>query len=513
MNETQCDVLIISVPYCEPLPLVAPVLLASCLEQNGISARGIDFNIEFLHEFANKNYWPELKNFLTMGHLVNDRLPRKAFREIMTWSRRFLKHAIDRHTPKVIGLSIFTSESLDFGLVLSYLLRRYHPDIKIVAGGKGLEVRGADGIYHYETWHQNNIADLIVVGDAEFTLADSLRENRKGLVYAERQSKKHLDLIPLPQWQHYELSAYVDFAHQHGNDIRTMEPYLAVTASKGCVRQCTFCDVQDFWPQYIYRDPVRVAQEIIHNYRATGIKNFRFTDNLINGSVSNYRTMNQHLVDEIPDTIRYRGYAIFRGRDQMPAEDFELAAKAGCELWHVGVESGSEKIRYEMRKKFDNQDLDWSANQLVQHNIQQAWLLMVGYPSETHADFEQTCELLRRYQRWAAGKQVLIQITPTFSMLPNSPLLKDLELAQYYGIEHLQNTDSSINRFWTSSRYPDNDFPTRSSRFKKLVQLTQDLGYTFGQGMPIQKWLSEIENLDRIYAEKHAKVFAIRQIA
>lgn len=513
MIQDHKKVLILSVPYCEPLPLVAPVLLASCLEQSGIPARGVDLNIEFLNAFADKPYWPQLKNFLTMGHLVEDRLPKNTFRDIMSWTRRFLRQLVEKHQPTMVGLSIFTSESLDFGLILSYLIRRHHPGIKIIAGGKGLEVRGSDGIYHYETWIQNSVADLIIVGDAEFTLIDSVRNDRTGLVHAEKQNKDHLDLVPLPQWQDYELESYVDFAHRHGNDIRTMEPYLAVTASKGCVRQCTFCDVQDFWPKYIYRDPVKVAKEIIHNYRSTGIKNFRFTDNLINGSVSNYRIMNQYLADHIAETIRYRGYAIFRGRDQMPAEDFKLAARAGCELWHIGVESGSEKIRYEMRKKFDNQDLDWSANQLVQNNIQQAWLLMVGYPSETQRDFEDTCDLLRRYQRWAPGKKVLVQITPTFSMLPNSPLLKDLELAQYYGIEHLQNTDSSINRFWTSSKYPDNDFPTRSSRFKKLVQLTQDLGYTFGQGMPIQKWLSEIENLDRIYEEKHAKVFAIRQIA
>lgn len=513
MHETR-QVLILSVPYCEAHPLVAPVLLAGCLEQAGISAKGIDFNIDFLHEFVDRPYWPDLKNFFVMGHLDNASLPAQCYREVMSYTRRYLANVIQKYQPKYIGLSVFTSESLDFALTMSYLIRRYWPDIKIMAGGKGLEVSSPQGTPHYQTWHKNMIADIIIVGDSEIEIIDTICEGKQGLIMAKKQTKHDMDQIPLAKWQDYDLESYSRFTRMHRPDVKQTEPYLAVTASKGCVRKCSFCDVASFWPEYMFRDPVRVAEEIIHNHRATGIKHFKFTDNLINGSIPAYRIMNQHIIDVLGDRkIKYDGYAIVRGKNHMPAEDFEIAGRAGCWIWHVGIESGSEKVRNDMRKKFTNDDLDWTAEQLITNKIIQNWLMIVGYPTETELDFKDTKELIKRYQHVAPTGLIKIQVTPTFMLLPNSPLLSDPALNHEYGLEQALHQTQGSNRFWISSRNPENDWPTRSRRWKELMALVQDLGYEWGYGMPVKKWTDEVENLDRIYRENVSKVIPIYQYA
>lgn len=503
-------VVFLSVPYCEPYPMVAPVLLSACLNQAGISAMGVDFNIHFVKEFHNRPWYPDLKNFLAMGHLVNVNIGASAMREVYRFTRKFLQDLHRQHNPEYIGLSIFTSESLDFGLVLCYMLRKYFPNTKIIAGGKGLEVNYmAAGKKHYHYWAENTIADLIVIGDAESEIIHSIQQHKTGLITSPPQSKTDLDLIPIPEWHNYDLKLYSELSHTRDQQSVDLEPYMAVTASKGCVRKCTFCDVADFWPEFIYRDPVHVADEIIHNYRHTGIKYFQFTDNLINGSISNYRAMNQRLVDKIPSTIRYEGYAIFRGKNQMPEDDFRLAALAGCVSWSVGVESGSEKIRHDMKKKFTNDDIDWSVNTLYKYDISQDWLLIVGYPSETEADFEETKKLLRRYAHLAPSHKIKIGITPTFALLSNSPLLTDKNMSVEYGLDHNAH-DPLSQKFWTSSRYLDNNYPTRSRRWKQLVGLCEELGYQFQSGMPIDKWRSEIASLDQIYNDQKTPVFSIR---
>lgn len=502
-------VAIISVPYCEPYPMVAPVLLSACLNQAGISAIGIDFNAKFIAEFCNRPYYSDLKNFLCLGHLANSQLNSCMFREVYKFTKRFLQDLHREHNPEYVGLSIFTSESLDFGLILSYMLRRYFPKTKILAGGKGLEVDHQPNLTHYQRWADNGIADLVIIGDAESSVISSIREDKKGLVISAPQTKEDLDLIPVAAWDNYDLEFYSQLPTVQNQHYPNAEPYMTVTGSKGCVRKCTFCDVASFWPDFIYRDPIKVANEIIHNYEHTGIKNFHFTDSLINGSISNYRKMNQHLVEKIPATIKYQGYAIFRGRSQMPDDDFRLAAQAGCELWRIGVESGSEKIRYDMKKKFDNDDLDWSVLTLHKYNIAQSWLLIVGYPSETEADFEETKNMLRRYAHLSDHNMIQLSITPTFSLLSNSPLVRDQNLAQQYGIEHNQNTALN-DKFWTSTKYLDNDYPTRSQRWKELVALVQDLGYNFQQAMPMDKWQKEIASLDQIYNDSKTKIFPIR---
>jgi radical SAM superfamily enzyme YgiQ (UPF0313 family) len=219
--------------------------------------------------------------------------------------------------------------------------------------------------------------------------------------------------------------------------------------------------------------------------------------------------MNRRLVDKIPRTIKYEGYAIFRGKNQMPEEDFKLAAQAGCVSWSVGVESGSEKVRHDMKKKFTNDDIDWSVNALYKYGISQDWLLIVGYPSETETDFEETKKLLRRYSHLAVSHTIKIGITPTFALLSNSPLLTDKNMSVEYGLEH-NNQNPMGQKFWTSTRYLDNDYAVRSRRWKELISLSQELGYQFQSGMPIDKWRNEIASLDQIYNDQKTPVFSIR---
>ena len=483
--------------------MVAPVLLSACLNQAGIKSIGIDFNIAFLKEFSDKEWFSDFKIMLCMGHVSSSKFERKVFKDVYRFTRNFLRQVHNEYQPEWIGLSIFTSESLDFGLLMSYLLRRYWPNTRIIAGGKGLEVTHNNQIKHHDIWINNDIVDTVIVGDAEAEVISTLLENKTGLVISKQQTKHDLDNIPVPEWSSYDLKQYAAL-----DADRDQAAFMTVTGSKGCVRKCTFCDVGDFWPDFIYRDPIKVADEIIHNYRSTGIRDFYFTDNLINGSITNYRAMNQRLADIVPGEISYNGFAIFRGKEQMPIQDFRLAAKAGCTNWAVGVESGSEKVRWAMKKKFSNDDIDWSVNALHSNGISHAWLLMVGYPSETESDFQETKALLRRYAHLAPNRMIQLNISPTFSLLNNSPLIKNHELAVEYG---LNQHELSINdKFWTSTVYIDNDYPTRSRWFKELVALGSELGYSFKSSALIEKFSQEIINLDRVYNETHRKVFAIR---
>lgn len=509
----QKDVIIISVPYCEPFPMTAPVLLASCLEHKGIPSKGIDFNIKFIDRFHEEKWFMDFKNFLTLGHLKKSKFNKQIFKSVYKFTKKFLLDCKKEHSPKWIGLSIFTSESLDYGLLLSYLIRKYLPEVKIIAGGKGLEV--SDGhVKHCETWIRYGIADTIVIGDAETAIVEAIKENQTGLIQAKQQTKEDLDEIPLAKWEDYDLPIYKSFINLLDID-KTMdqvtEPYLTVNSSKGCVRKCTFCDIANFWPKFIFRDPEKVAEEIIHNYKKTGIKTFRFTDNLMNGSIPNYRKMNEILASRIPGEIKYGGYAIFRGKESMPADDFILAKKAGCIRWSIGVESGSEKIRYEMKKKFNNDDLDWSVTQLIKNDIHQSWLLIVGYPSETEEDFLETIKLLERYKKWGRMKKISIGITPTFHILDYSPVMQDKKLAQYLGIDHVDSTSGINAKFWTSTTFTNNDYPTRSRRWKQIMKSAEDFGYSFGQGMTIQKTWEEIISADKLYEEYSRKIIPIRR--
>ena len=501
------DIVILSVPFTEPLPMVAPVLLSACLNQGGVSAKGVDFGVEFYKEFTKKPYWAEIKAQLTLGQIQDNRLPKRAVIDMLKFNMRFLKN-LKQYDPKWIGLSIFTTESINYSYILAYSIKKYLPNVKIVIGGKGSEITcSVRNKTHSQIYIDSGIATLAVVGDCEHVIADLIKQNKTGVYVSSQQTKEDLDQTPIPNWDEYDLIKYSDVSHA------ISEPYMAITASKGCVRNCTFCDVSNFWPKYLYRDPEKVAREIIVAYEKTGIKDFLFTDNLINGSVSNYRAFNKILAEEIPGKISYQGQAIFRDKDNMPEDDFILAKKAGCKVWSIGVESGSERVRFDLGKKITDNDLDWSVTQLAAQGIGQWWLMIVGYPTETEEDFKLTLELFKKYAH--LGRQGLVKpsITPTFMLLNNSPLMQNIKLRDSLGLAHnVGNTWSG--KFWTSTKNTDNTFPIRAERWRTAIRLLEDLGYaTTPQSHDgYKKWAEEINSFEKIYNDNKHTFIPISQI-
>jgi radical SAM superfamily enzyme YgiQ (UPF0313 family) len=506
---SKCQVVILSVPYTEPLPMVAPVLLSACLNRAGISAKGLDFSIEFLDHFINKPYWPDIKNLLALGVAPAQKLSRRAIVDILKFTRRQLLKIKHSHDPEYIGLSLFTNESINFSYILIPYIRKYLPNTKIMLGGRGLELTcGVENRLFYEKYWNHGMADVLIVGDAETAIIEAIQNNVEGIYFAKPQTKDDLENIPIPDWDNYQFDLYKKFDNykiQEGHDSPGDDPrYIAVTGSKGCVRHCSFCDVEAFWPNYIYRDGERIAEEIIVNYRKTGIRNFRFTDNLINGSISHYRKMNAKLAQEIPNQIQYKGYAIFRSKSQMPESDFELAKLAGCTSWSIGIESGSERVRYDMKKKFSNEDMDHGIINLHKNGISQSHLLIVGYPTETEQDYIETENYLKRYAHLNANGMIRVGITPTFMLLRNSPLITNPAYKNDLGLRF--DLNNNLDRyFWEVDLNPENTFEVRYNRWFKLIKLTQDLKYTIHVGMPIEKWADELNHVKKIYDEKKFK--------
>jgi tRNA A37 methylthiotransferase MiaB len=195
----------------------------------------------------------------------------------------------------------------------------------------------------------------------------------------------------------------------------------------------------------------------------------------------------------------------------MPEEDFVLAKKAGCVGWGIGVESGSEKIRFAMGKKITDEDLEWSVEQLLKNQILQKWLLMVGYPSETEEDFKLTLDLLKKYAPYAHTGLIEISATPTFSLLNHSPIMQNVKVREDLGLTH-NLIDPNADKFWTSTKYTENTFPVRIRRWKEIRETIEILGYTWNRAAAIDNWVEEIDSLEKIYHNEKSKIIPITKI-
>ena len=97
---------------------------------------------------------------------------------------------------------------------------------------------------------------------------------------------------------------------------------------------------------YRYRSPEKIAGDISFLYNNYGVKNFWFTDSLINGSIKNYGLLIDYILEmkekgELPEDIRYGGY--FRTHKKMDTEFFDRARKSGLVYMNIGVENGVAK--------------------------------------------------------------------------------------------------------------------------------------------------------------------------
>jgi len=470
------------------IPPLAPALLKSCLTSAGIQCRTWDFNLEMHHCFDTTQI-SLLVSWMTAPDISLDPTIFGTYRE-------FVVQCVDQvmlKNPDRIGISVFSHESQRFAEDFCWHLRRRAAKIPIILGGSGVAVVQNQ---YQKPWSQvmldNGLATCAIHGEAEITIADTFRDPVPGIHQQQQIDNDELSDLPVPNFDDYDLDAYGD----------RDQLQLPITASKGCVRKCSFCDVAAIWPKFRYRRGENVAEEMISIYERYGIKRFAFTDSLINGGLKPFRKMNEILSERLPETVKYSGQFICRDSQSMPPRDFQLMKSGGCNLVSIGIESGSQKVRNHMAKGFSTADIHYTAQQLIDNNITQYWNIIVGYPTETDDDWQMTLDLIEQYK----DQKDLIKITPVgvFQLLRNTPMTTSDMLEELDIETHIVNGYSEYN--WVSALYPTNDLPRRAQRWFDLVELLKSHDMLSSSAQRIDQKSLTIQKQVEYYANKPTKI-------
>jgi radical SAM superfamily enzyme YgiQ (UPF0313 family) len=68
--------------------------------------------------------------------------------------------------------------------------------------------------------------------------------------------------------------------------------------------------------------------------------------------------------------------------------------RGGANMVSIGIESASEAVRNHMQKGFTNEDMWYTFEQLKANNVKIGIMMLVGYPTETKEDFQETLNML-----------------------------------------------------------------------------------------------------------------------
>ena len=493
---------ILTIPRVAPVrPAAAPAIIKNILNGLGVSSKILDINIDYFDRFKNStppDIFNEIDEYLFVKNKTLNNDARAVFDQFIdSWIDR-----VQHFEPQKLFVSVFSWQAQRFS---EEFLRRFRKvsSAEVVIGGQGL-IREENGSYaavpHFAHYlKQQGLIDHWVRGEAETTVPE---------IIAGNYSAPGIDTDFLAKYSDVKQHGYMDFSdfeiqqYQSGyeNGVLPME------TSRGCVRNCVFCDIPTMQGGYRYKRGSQLAAEMIHYYETYGVRDFFFHDALCNGSIKDFREFNQKLIEyynkhELGHRyFHYSSHAIVHTARAMPPQDFELMARAGADTMCIGIETGSDRVREHMKKNFSSADLDYNMSQYSQHNMQVYMLLIVGFPTETREDFEQTLDMLTRYQPYVADGTIIgVNLGTTLTIEQGTEMYDRPETLRIIGINGARPQGPD----WRCEDNPTLTYKERIMRRLEAQEHAMNLGYTFWKGD------DQVKTMMDKYQERLAKLSGV----
>ena len=240
-----------------------------------------------------------------------------------------------------------------------------------------------------------NIKNIYTMDDKGFIIMNPLRK----LV--------HLDDLPVPDFSIYE---YDRFYRPFMGEIVRM---LQVDIDRGCPFICTYCAAPTLRVKY--------KRENCGNYYR--VKNWDKVFDELNFLIKEHNINCLWISSETFLALPLKKFKIFAERykneihlpfwcqsrlDTFDPEKIRLLADMGCKAMSVGLEHGSEKIRFNLlHKNIPNSMVLDAIRTISQYDIIVTVNNMIGFPDETREDIFETVNLNRKINEIMGGKHTI----------------------------------------------------------------------------------------------------------
>lgn len=331
----------------------------------------------------------------------------------------------------ILLINVFSVFSQVPALRLIALARQHALGIKIIMGGIGSHKKLLGGINEFnQGWAQDYFPRLDSDIFGQVCLDNGLVDDWQPTVAMDRL-ESWLPQRPMVNYhREFDFNDYRIDHYQWGTGGRR----IPMLGSHGCVRQCSFCDVIKHFPRYSFIEADALTKSIVEAYEQTGVHRVQFMDSLVNGSMKNFLQLLKNLSQAreqgwLPQDFSWSGTYICRPPSNQLDEIHQYLAPSGADNLVIGVETGSDRVRYEMEKKFKNADLLDEMRAFRQHGIKASGLFFPSWPTETQADFQETLGLFDALAEYGqSGTLEGVQLGTTgFTLIDGTPIDRDKE--------------------------------------------------------------------------------------
>jgi radical SAM superfamily enzyme YgiQ (UPF0313 family) len=309
------------------------------------------------------------------------------------WKRELLDALAQE--PLCFGVTCMTGPQILHALAACKLVREMYPGVPMIWGGIHASLLPEQTL-------GNPYPDIVVVGEGEETFLELVKalesgtsvSNVSGICYKEDGKIHHTGLRPFVKLDDQPPLSYHLVNIDHYRRRLFGMDHISFNSSRGCTYGCAFC-----WEPAIHRRKWRamnaetVLDQIQRLIRDYNIRGFLFTDD-------NFFLDMKRAYDILEGIVR-ADLSISLGKLQVRADAIcnmdrdvlPLLIRAGAKRIHVGVESGSQRI-LDLIKKGETVEKVIEANRkLAPHQIVPLYLFMMGLPTETPDEFEQSIRL------------------------------------------------------------------------------------------------------------------------
>lgn len=314
---------------------------------------------------------------------------------------------IRRRNPDLVGIQTMTFTVID-AILTARVVKKVNPDIPVVLGGPHVY------IYPQETIGIPEV-DFLVIGEGEETFTRLVHALSKGedlarvpaIAYKRNGRTFQNPLVPL----HDDLNK-LPFPARHlipqqryTSVLAKRPPITTMMTSRGCPMQCIFCDRPHLGKQFRYRSAESVVEEMAL-CEEMGIGEIFFYDDTF--------SIRKDRVLQVCQAICDRGLKIhwdIRAHiNTIDEQVLDALQQAGCTRIHYGVESGNQEIIKIIKKGINLEKTKRVFQMTRDRGIMTLGYFMIGNPTETREQIEETFEFARNL----AADFVHISVTTPF---------------------------------------------------------------------------------------------------
>lgn len=328
-------------------------------------------------------------------------------------------------TTLLVGIGVMTGHQIGDAIDFAAAVKRIR-NVPVVWGGLHPSLLPEETLRH-------EMVDIVVIGEAEMTLADlaeSIRnhdslEGVRSIVYKQngeiihtrpRDNFLEMDKLRLPDYRMVDVEYY---ANQTRSFMGERKGCLDLNTDRGCPNRCGFCYNLKFnarrWRAMSAEKVLDAIAAMVNRYRIAAIN---FTSDNFFVNKERVRAIASGLIER---KLNIAWHADIRVDTFLQYDDslLSLIKKSGCAELTFGVESGSDQILQLICKDIRVEDVLRAHARALDFGFRVNYHFMIGFPDETSADIRATSRLIYRL----SGQEGITIFGPAiYTPYPGTPL-------------------------------------------------------------------------------------------